>query len=342
MKAIQFRKFGGPEVLQVVEIPTPLPGAGEVLVRLKAAALNHLDLFVRAGDRESKIPLPHIPGSDGAGIIAGLGAGVAGINEGDRVVLYPGLSCGTCEFCMHGKENLCRFYRVLGTLEDGTCAEYVKVPASNVLPLPQNMLYEDGAAFALVAITAWHMLVTLAKVKKNDIVLIHGAGSGVGSMAIQIVKHFGARVITTAGSEGKLEKAAALGADDLINYQTTDFAQRVRELTAKRGVDIVFEQIGGEVLQKSLTILTKGGTLVTCGASGEYLVNTDFRYVYFKHLSILGSIMGTRAELGETLRLAGKGKLHAVIDSTFPLADVAGAHRRLESRKQFGKVVIKI
>jgi NADPH:quinone reductase-like Zn-dependent oxidoreductase len=342
MNAIRFRSFGSPDVLKREEVPTPLPGAGEVLVQLRAAALNHLDLFVRAGDRESKIPLPHIPGSDGAGVIAGLGAGVTGIKDGDRVVLYPGLSCGSCEFCIGGRENLCRFYRVLGTLEDGTCAEYLKVPASNLLPLPQSISFEDGAAFALVAVTAWHMLVTLAKVKKDDIVLIHGAGSGVGSMAIQIAKYFGARVITTAGSEEKLGKAAALGADDLINYQTTDFARRVRELTAKRGVDIVFEHIGGAVLQKSLTILTKGGTLVTCGATGDYLVNTDFRYVYFKHLSILGSIMGTRAELAETLKLAGEGKLRAVIDSTFPLADVADAHRRLESRKQFGKVVIKI
>jgi NADPH:quinone reductase-like Zn-dependent oxidoreductase len=231
---------------------------------------------------------------------------------------------------------------VLGTLEDGTYAEYVKVPARCAVPIPRLMNFNEAAAFPLVSLTAWHMLVTVARLQKGETVLVHGAGSGVGSAAIQVAKAFGVKVIATAGSDKKLEKAKALGADELINYQREDFAAKVRDLTEKRGVDVVFEHIGGEVFEKSLTVLAKGGRLVTCGATTNYSVQTDLRYIYFKHISVLGSIMGTRAELVEALALSEQGKLHAVIDSSFPLSQAAEAQRKLESRDVFGKIVLTI
>jgi NADPH:quinone reductase-like Zn-dependent oxidoreductase len=342
MKAVRFHDFGGEKVLVYEDVELPKIGPGEILIRLNAAALNHLDIFVRKGDRERKIPLPHIPGSDGAGVVVEVGSNVLGLTAGDRVLLYPGISCGECSYCSSGRENLCRHYRVLGTLEDGTYAEYVKVPARCAVPIPRLMNFNEAAAFPLVSLTAWHMLVTVARLQKGETVLVHGAGSGVGSAAIQVAKAFGVKVIATAGSDKKLEKAKALGADELINYQREDFAAKVRDLTEKRGVDVVFEHIGGEVFEKSLTVLAKGGRLVTCGATTNYSVQTDLRYIYFKHISVLGSIMGTRAELVEALALSEQGKLHAVIDSSFPLSQAAEAQRKLESRDVFGKIVLTI
>ena len=247
MKAVRFHEYGSVDVLRYEDAPIPSINPTEVLINLKAAALNHLDLWVRSGTRERNIPLPHIGGSDGAGIVAEVGNTATNIKVGDRVVISPGLSCGSCVMCLDGKDNLCQTYRVLGTKEDGTYAEYVKVPAINVVPLPERLSFEQAAAASLVFLTAWHMLVTLAKVHIGETVLVHGVGSGVGSAAIQIAKLFGAYLITTAGSDEKLTKAKELGADEIINYKEKDFVEEVRRLTDKRGVDIVFEHIGGEV-----------------------------------------------------------------------------------------------
>jgi NADPH:quinone reductase-like Zn-dependent oxidoreductase len=346
VKAVRFHDFGGREVLRYEEAPAPAPGPDEVLVNLKAAALNHLDVWVRSGSRERNIPLPHIPGSDGSGLISQTGSAVDWLKPGDRVLISPGLSCGRCEMCLAGRDNLCRTYRVLGVKEDGTYAEVVKIPAVNCLPIPEGLEFTEAAAIPLVFLTAWHMLVTLARIRPGENVLIHGAGSGVGSAGIQIAKLFGARVITTAGSDEKLQKARTLGANDLINYREGDFPESVRRLTDKRGVDIVFDHIGGDVLEKSIPVLAKAGRLVTCGATTDYMATLDIRYVYTRQQTILGSWMGGKAELIDVLKFFEGGKekrrLHPVIDSVFPLAQASEAQQRMEERKNFGKIVLEI
>jgi NADPH:quinone reductase-like Zn-dependent oxidoreductase len=346
MIAIRFNEFGDASVLRIEDAPKPTIGPGDVLINIKAAALNHLDLWVRSGSREKNIPLPHIPGSDGAGIVTEVGSATGNIKAGDRVLISPGISCGQCEYCLGGKDNLCRQYHVLGTQEDGTYAEFVKVPVINVVPISEALDFVQAAAVPLVFLTAWHMLVTLTKVKAGETVLIHGAGSGVGSAAIQIAKLMGAQVITTAGSDEKIKKAKSLGADETINYREKNFIDEVKRITAKRGVDIVFEHIGGDVFEKSITILTKGGRLVTCGATSVYTGNIDLRFVYAKHLTIFGSFMGTKQELMEVLRFfkpgVGNRRLTPVIDTILPLEKASEAHRRMEERKNFGKIILTI
>lgn len=345
MKAVRFHEFGGPDVLRYEDAPAPQIGPSEILLGVRAAALNHLDLWVRSGARERNIPLPHIPGSDGAGVVAEVGSSVDFLRKGDPVLISPGLSCGHCPACLGGRDNLCRSYRVLGTKEDGTYAEFVRLPAVNVLPIPAGLTFAEAAAIPLVFLTAWHMLATLAKVINGETVLVHGAGSGVGSAAIQIAKFLGARVITTAGSDEKLARARELGADDTINYRTADVVAAVRDLTEKRGVDVVFEHTGAELFEKSITVLGKGGRLVTCGATGDYLAKVDIRYVYSRHQAIYGSWMGTKSELVTVMSFFGEGngpRLKPVIDTVLPHSEAAAAHRRMEERKNFGKIVLTI
>lgn len=346
MKAIRFHEFGGADVLKFEDAPKPTIGPNDILLQLKAAALNHLDLWVRSGDREKNIPLPHIPGSDGAGVIAEAGSAVDFLKVGDKVLISPGISCGHCEMCLGGTDNLCRTYHVLGTKEDGTYAEFVKLPATNVLPIPDGLDFNQAAAIPLVFLTAWHMLVSLIKIKPGETVLVHAAGSGVGSAGIQIAKLFSAHVITTAGSEEKLAKAKSLGADEVINYKEKDFVEKVKLLTGKRGVDIVFEHTGGDIFEKSIPALAKNGRLVTCGATADYVGRIDLRYVYAKHLTLFGSFMGTKREMMEVLRFFRKGEgniqLKPVIDSVFPLEKASEAHKRMEERKNFGKIVLTL
>ncbi len=346
MKAVRFHQFGGADILQYEEAPKPQIGPKDVLLNLKAAAMNHLDMWVRSGQRERNIPLPHIPGCDGSGIIAEVGSAVTSVNVGDRVLISPGLSCGNCKQCSSGRDNLCNEYRVLGVRDPGTYAEFVRLPAVNVLPIPSGLNFNEAAAIPLVSLTAWHMLVTLAKLQPGETLLVHGAGSGVGSMAIQIGKLIGANVITTAGSDEKLMKAKALGADELINYNEKDFAEEVKRITEKRGVDVVFEHIGGQVLEKSIPLMSKGGRLVTCGATTEYIAKIDIRYVYTRHQTIYGSWMGYKQELPEVLKYFTETKngrrLKPVVDKIFPLEQAADAHRYMDERKNFGKIVLSI
>lgn len=342
MKAIIYSEHGGPEVLRYTDVPDPQIGADEVLVRVRACALNHLDLWLRKGIPGMPIPLPHIPGSDIAGEVARVGEKVANVKVGARVMLQPGISCGQCAKCLAGEDNLCRSYTLFGERVDGGCAEYVKSPAVNVVPIPEKLSFEQAAAFPLVSLTAWHMLITRARLKPAETVLVLAAGSGVGGAAIQIAKATGARVIATAGSEQKLAKARELGADEVINHSKQEIAPEVKKLTDRRGVDVVFEHVGQATWEQSIRSLVPGGRLVTCGATTGYDGKLDIRYLFTRQLSILGSFMGSKGELFSALELLRRGLLKPVIDVVMPLAECAAAHTRLESREQFGKIVLQV
>ena len=342
MKAILFSQHGGPEVLKFSDVPDPKIRPNEVLVRVKACALNHLDLWVRAGIPGVPIPLPHIPGSDVAGEIAQMGADVTTVRVGQKVVLAPGVTCGKCAACISGQDNHCRQFTNLGYMIDGGCAEFVRAPEVNCVPYPGNLKWEEAAAIPLVFQTAWHMLIARAELQPGEDILILGAGSGVGSAAIQIAKFFGARVITTAGSDEKLAKAKELGADHLIHHKTQKIRDEVRRFTNKRGVDIVFEHVGTATWEDSLACLAPTGRLVTCGATTGYDAKVDLRFLFSRQLSLLGSYMGTKSELHTVVKLVAAGKLKPVVDRVFPLAEAAAAHAYLESSSQFGKVVLSV
>lgn len=340
MKAVVFREHGGPERLEYGEIDAPRPGPHEVLVRVKACALNHLDIWIRQGIPGYAVPLPHISGSDVAGIVEQPGAQVTGIAVGSRVVVSPGLSCWGCEACLSGRDNYCPSYQVLGAQVNGGYAEYVAVPAVNILPMPEGLGFEAAAAFPLVAVTAWHMVVTLAQVRPGETVLVMGAGSGVGSVAVQMVKICGAQVITTVGSPDKVAKAEALGADHVINHSTEDVAKRVKDLTKGRGVDVVIEHIGPQVWTQCVAALAKGGRLITCGATTGGDVTLNLRALFSRQLVLKGSYMGARSELVAAIRLIEQRLLRPIVDRVFPLKDARAAQELMLERKVFGKLVL--
>lgn len=342
MKAVLFRAHGGPDKLSYEDLPMPTIGPEEVLVRVKACALNHLDIWIREGNPAYPMPMPHVSGSDVAGVVEQVGAQADHVTVGQRVFLSPGISCWTCEQCLAGRDNMCRSYSLLGAMMHGGYAEYVKVPFRNVLPIPENLSFEQAAAFPLVSVTASHMLFALAGLQHGETVLIMGAGSGVGSMAVQMAKLAGARVITTVGSDDKIPKAVILGADAVIHHGREKVAERVKLLTEDRGVDVVIEHIGPEVWGSCLASLAKGGRLVTCGATTGAEVKLDLRYVYSRQLTIKGSYMGTRAELVKAAELMGQTRLISVIDRTFPLQDARAAQELMLSRKFFGKIVLTV
>ena len=342
MKAIVIREHGNTSVLGYEEYPDPVIGANDVLVRVRACALNHLDLWVRRGMPGVAIPLPHIPGSDVAGEVAKIGANVASVKVGHRVVLAPGVTCGRCAACLAGQDNRCREFTNLGYRIDGGCAEYVRCPEVNCMPYPENLDWVEAAAVPLVFLTAWHMLVNRAELHPGEEVLVLAGGSGVGMAAIQIAKFFGARVIATGGSEVKLEKSRQLGADEVINHRTMDIDKEVRRLTANRGVDVVIEHVGTATWDKSVRSLAPGGRLVTCGATTGYDAKIDLRFLFSRQLSLLGSYMGTKDELRTVLKLVAQGRLKPVVDKVFRLEQCATAHQYLEDGKQFGKIVLSV
>jgi NADPH:quinone reductase-like Zn-dependent oxidoreductase len=288
------------------------------------------------------IPLPHIPGSDVAGEIAKISSGVTTVRVGDKVVLAPLVSCGKCPACVAGLDNRCRLATNLGYMIDGGCAEFVRAPEVNCLPYPGNLSFEEAAAVPLVFQTAWHMLVDRAHLQAGEDVLVLGAGSGVGSAAIQIAKFFGARVITTAGSDAKLEKARQLGADYVINHKSQKIREEVRRITNKRGVDVVIEHVGTATWDDSLASLALAGRLVTCGNTTGYDAKVDLRFLFSRQLSLLGSYMGVKSELHAIMKLVSAGHLKPVVDRTLPLQEAAAAHAYLESGQQFGKVILKV
>jgi NADPH:quinone reductase-like Zn-dependent oxidoreductase len=340
MKAVIFNEHGGPEVLKPAEVEEPRIKANEVLVEVRACALNHLDVWARGGLPGIKIPLPHILGNDIAGVVREAGELVTWVQPGDEVMLQPGVSCGHCSDCLRGQDNLCPEYDILGYRRDGGYAELVAAPGVNVIGKPENLSWEEAAALPLVTLTAWHMLVTRAQVQPGEDVLIHAAGSGVGSIGIQVAKLRGARVIATAGSEEKLEKARELGADETVNYTREDWPKEVRRLTGKRGVDVVFEHTGAETWPGSIQAMAKGGRLVTCGATSGFDARTDIRQLFYRHLSFLGSFMGSKAEMLDAMKFIERGAIHAVVDRTLPLAEAGRAHELMEDRAQFGKLVL--
>ncbi len=340
MKAIRIHKHGGLEALLYESAPEPKIAPDEVLIEVKACALNHLDLWTRKGLPGIRLPLPIIPGSDISGVVAQVGDLVKDVKKGEKVVLAPGVSCGKCQACLAGEDNICPDYEILGFDRDGGCAEFVKVPATNLVPMPKGLTFVEAASLPLVFVTAWHMLVTSAQVKPGEDVLVHSAGSGVGIAAIQVAKLFGARVIATASNQEKLAKAQELGADEVINYSKKDFFVEVMRLTKRKGVEVIVEHVGPATWEKSIMSLSRNGRLVTCGATTGPIVKLDLRYIFSRQLSIIGSYMGSKAELAEVLKYFSDGKLRPVVDRVFALKDIRQAHKLLQDRAQFGKVVL--
>jgi len=340
MKAVRIHQFGGPEVLTYEDIPDPQPRKDQVLVRVKACSLNHLDLWVRKG--LPGVKLPHILGSDVAGEIAEVGEYVTGLKAGQRVIVAPMHFCGHCPKCLAGIQNQCREFTVVGNAVDGGNCELIAVPGANIIPVPDSLNYIKAASVPLVFVTAWHMLVGLSNVRPGQTVLVLGASSGVGIAAIQIAKMFHCRVITTAGDDSKLQKAKELGADFGIDHYKQKIADEVRKITNKEGVDIVVEHVGAATWDDSVRSLKTGGTLVTCGATTGPEVKLELRHLFARQLRLLGSYMGTMAELLEVLGHVFAGRLKPVVDRTFPLSEIRDAHEYLEKSRMFGKVILKV
>jgi NADPH:quinone reductase-like Zn-dependent oxidoreductase len=341
VKAIRFHEHGGPEVLRYEEAPTPEPGPAQVLVALRAAALNHVDLFTRTGAVPG-VPLPHIGGADGAGVVASTGPGAGRYPVGTRVFFDPGLSDGTCDYCARGEHSLCDTWEILGEHRDGTFAQAVVMPEVNLRPIPEGLSFEEAAAFPLVFLTAWRMVVSKARIVPGETVLILGIGGGVALAALQIAKHVGARVFVTSGSQAKLERARAMGADVLINHKTTDFSKEVWGITHKRGVDVVIDNVGAATWAGSIRALARGGRLVTCGATSGPKPDEDIRRIFQKQVTIYGSTMGTRHDWEQLNRLLAAKTLRPTVDRTFPLERAAEAQTLMERGEQFGKIVLTI
>jgi NADPH:quinone reductase-like Zn-dependent oxidoreductase len=339
VKAVRFHQHGGADVLRYEDAPDPEPARGRALLRVRACGLNHLDLWERQGIERVTLRLPHISGSDVSGEILDDGGGPA--PAGTRVMLQPGLRCGACPACQAGRDNQCATFDVLGLQSDGGYAELVSVPLENVIPIPAQVDFVTAAAFPLTFLTAWHMLVTRAGLQKGDTVLVLAAGSGVGQAAIQLARHFGARVFATAGPE-KIERALALGADAVFDHYAGDYSREVRQHTDGRGVDIVIEHVGEATWGRSVRCLATGGRLVTCGATTGPRAAIDLRHLFARQLSLLGSYMGTFDELRAAAPLLFSGALRPVIDKVFPLERAAEAQRRLEGKVQFGKIVLQV
>jgi NADPH:quinone reductase-like Zn-dependent oxidoreductase len=338
MKAVRFHEHGSADGLRFEEAPEPAASIGDVLVRVRACALNHLDIWNRRG--VVRLPLPHISGADVAGEVIESADRI--FEPGTRVMLQPGLSCGRCDACLDGRDNECPFYDVLGSQSQGGYAEFVRVPARNVIPLPAAIGFVEAAAFPLTFVTAWHMLITRAQLRPGEDVLVLSAGSGVGQAAIQIAWLHGARVFATAGNDEKVARARELGATEVINHYTQDLPAEIRRFTNNRGVDVVIEHVGEATWDRSLKCLTRGGRLVTCGATTGYHASIDLRFLFTRQYSLMGSYMGTKSELLRAARFFFSGELRPFVDRTFPLSEAAAAQRYLEEGKQFGKVVLEV
>mgnify|MGYP003579008393 FL=1 len=342
MKAIRIHEHGGIDKLRYEDTADPnISSPKDVIVQLETAALNHIDIWVRMGATGMKIPMPHILGADGAGVIVELGSEVKSVRSGDKVCLYSFTGCGECEFCLSNRDFMCIRVRSLGERLDGTYAQYVKVAQENCFPVPSYMTFDEAAAFPLVFVTVWRMLVTNARLQPGETLLIIGIGGGVASAALQVAKRMGARIIVTSGSDEKLERAQALGAEHGINHRRKNFADEVKLLTDNRGVDVVLDSVAGEVWQKSLNSLAHGGRLVTCGATAGGEPNDDVNTMVSKELKIYGSTLGSREDFRELLSFLDATQIHPIIDRKFPLKETRDAQQRMEEARQFGKIVLQ-
>jgi len=342
VKAVFFQQHGGLEVLQFGELPAPTPASGEVLVHLKAAALNRVDLWVRNGWQGLKLSLPHIPGADGAGVVEAVGEGVSSVQEGMEVVINPNIGCGKCSECLAGQDNRCRNWHLLGETISGTYAEYVVVPERNVLPLPESFPMTEAAAAALVFQTAWHSLITRGQLKAGESVLVVGASGGVNTASIQIAKLAGATVFVVGSNPEKLGLAKSLGADFVIDRsQEENWAKVVYQLTDRQGVDVVVDNVG-TTFPLSFRAARKGGRILTVGNTGGAVFEIDNRFIFGKHLSVIGSTMSNQQDFKQVMKLIFEGKLKPVIDRIYPLQEARAAQERLESGKQNGKIVLEI
>ena len=340
MKAAFFKEHGGAEKVLYDDYRDPVPGPDDVVVRVGACGLNHVDMLLLDGRFPPPEGLPHVNGCEVAGTIETVGAAVRGLARGQRAIIFPGFACGSCEYCVRGERTVCVRYGYLGAHKDGGYAELVKAPAANILPLPEAISLEAGAALPMAMLTAWHALVAKAELKPGQTVLVQAAGSGVGSAAIQIARLVGARVITTVGGDDKIEFARSLGAERVVNYRTRDFVEEVRTWTNKRGVDVVVEHIGGETFEKSVHALTRLGTLVTIGSHDTHWGRMDLRHVYSKNLRVVGTNLGSILELRTILDYVLEGRLKPVIDRTFPLENARAAVQYVLDRKNKGKVLL--
>jgi len=343
LKAVRMHGYGGVEQLFFEDVDDPeLSEPTDVIVKLKACSLNHIDIWNRKGATGVALQIPHILGADGGGIVAEVGRGVTNVKVGDAVCLYPPTGCGQCEFCLTDRDFMCIRLRVLGERMEGTYAEYVKLPAQNCFPVPAGFSFEEAAAFPLVFITVWRMLITNADLKAGETLLIIGIGGGVASAALQIAKRIGVRVIVTSGSDEKLKRAQTLGADYGINHHISDIVAAVNALTGNEGANVVVDSVGGEVWRKSQAALAMGGRLVTCGATAGAQPMDDLNAIITKQLKIFGSTLGSREEFRQLLSFLSGADIQPIIDSVLPLKDAAAGQRRLEEGKQFGKIVLRI
>jgi NADPH:quinone reductase-like Zn-dependent oxidoreductase len=340
VNAAFFNEHGGSDKIIYGDYRDPTPAAGDVVVRVRACALNQVDMLLLDGRFPPPEGLPHVNGCEVAGTVEALGPGVTGVKPGQRVIVFPGFSCGTCEFCLAGERTVCLRYGYLGAHKDGGYAELVRVPAANCLPLADAIAFEAAAALPLAFLTSWHALVAKAALKPGQTVLVQAAGSGVGSAAIQIARLCGARVITTVGSDDKIEFARALGAERVVNYRTQDFVEETKRWTNKRGVDVVVEHIGGDTLERSTYALTRLGTLISIGSHDTHWGRLDLRHVYSKNLRILGTNLGSITELRTLLDYVLDGRLRPVVDQAFPLKDARAAVQHVLDRKNKGKVLL--
>ena len=342
MKAAFLNEHGGLDKIRYGDLPDPEPGPGQVRVRIRAGALNHVDIFVRNGIPGIPLAFPHVLGSDGAGVVDAVGSGVSRVRAGDEVVLNPGISCGSCEFCLKGEHSLCVGFHLLGEHIAGTFAEFVVAPEINAFPKPEGLPWEEAAAFPLTFLTAWRMLVTKARVRPGESLLVVGIGGGVALAALQIAKLLGMTVWVTSGSAEKLSRAKMLGADGGIDHSAGDFSREVRKATGKRGVDVVLDSVGKATWKSSIASLARGGRLLTCGATTGSDPEEDLARIFWNQLTVHGSTMGTHGEFAEMLRMFCDGRLRPVIDAVFPLSEAREAERRLEEKRQFGKIVLRV
>jgi len=341
-EAMVMRATGGPDVLVRETIEIPEPGPREVRVRVRAVALNHMDLWVRRGLPHMKYTWPYRLGCDIAGEVDAVGPEARGATVGERVLVNPGLSCGVCARCLSGNDNLCRQYRIHGEGAQGGYTRHLNVPDTNLLPCPSRLSFTEAAALPLVFLTAWQMVATKARVMPGQTVLVQAAGGGVASAAIQLAKLFGARVIATTSTDAKAARALSLGADHVINYTKEDFVAECKRLTDKVGVDVVIEHVGGDVFVNSVKATRWGGRVVTCGATAGFTPTLDLRQIFFRQVEVLGSTMGSKGDLFRVLELVNERKLSPVVDRVLPLWEAREAHRVLEAREAFGKVVLEV